>query len=406
MTVPPSTSSELGPLSLDEVYFRYDGPRIFTAKSPSGIRYFAVCVDEAELSVTYLYSSISATRYLSMRSGSTPLRVAFDSPEDGRVAQVVHTYAADGEQVSVSWVSPRNIPIEWLPTQEARLDLSTRTLEDFDPTELVTRSRASRRSQLALRLTPPILARSEYPLRSLSRVFKFTQETMESLLDLQRRGAPTRTGPLPSEVIADAELVLSDVQAASFVSLIVPSSGADALFEMPDIQIVLGTFLRLLEACSSPDELSTLVEGMGPRAIGKLRELLEEIADTSADLTAYLALPDQVLVSAQVPTAVATQGVEVLSAVSNDRSDVLLADATLIGVNLRTWVFELHDASVDPGKFTGKVDAVAREQIEGLPTGVAHRYAAQLIAETSYSTLTSETKTKYRLIAITSPQEE
>ncbi len=102
----------------------------------------------------------------------------------------------------------------------------------------------------------------------------------------------------------------------------------------------------------------------------------------------------------RISTAEASSGVLVLSERDEGQEDLVLNDAMLVGVNLRTWVFELHDPVLEPHRFSGRVMEHARSQIEGLPTGEAHRYVAEIVAATSVSDLTDEVKVKYSLKAI------
>ena len=63
MSLVPPKGTVLGSLEIEEVYFYYEGPRFFAARSASGQRYLAIAVDEDEDSDTYLYVSVSADRF-------------------------------------------------------------------------------------------------------------------------------------------------------------------------------------------------------------------------------------------------------------------------------------------------------------------------------------------------------
>jgi hypothetical protein len=111
--VPPQ-DTVLGKLFIEEVYFYYEGPRLFSAISASGQRYFAVDVDEDSDSDTYLYVAVSKDRFFAVRSGLVSLMEAYTSPENGLVFAVKAVYR-DTQRNELESLLPSDLPDAWLP---------------------------------------------------------------------------------------------------------------------------------------------------------------------------------------------------------------------------------------------------------------------------------------------------
>ena len=119
---------------------------------------------------------------------------------------------------------------------------------------------------------------------------------------------------------------------------------------------------RLLSAVARSTEdaavLRSQIEGLGVRALTKIRDLLEIALDQNTPLTVYLAPPDGPVSEVRISTAEASSGVLVLSERDEGQEDLVLNDAMLVGVNLRTWVFELHDAVLEQHLLRERVGVV------------------------------------------------
>lgn len=132
--------SLLGRLRIDEVFVRFDGPRLFSALNEAGQRYMAVFAEETEDAEVFLYAPVSEDRYRAIRSGGLPLRAAFSDAQDGRVF-VVTSSTEEADQRVEEWEAER-LPSDWLPDDDATLSIPTLTLSRFEPSVLsVGRSR-------------------------------------------------------------------------------------------------------------------------------------------------------------------------------------------------------------------------------------------------------------------------
>ncbi len=393
-----------GTLQLTEVWLSYEGPRLFVASNYSGQSFLFNALDEDEQSITYLVVPISAKRNSMIRSGGLELRSAFADPEDEYVFKVRQYFERDSSEINS--LLPRDLLEEDLPEPDVRITIPSQTLPTFSAESLAARSLSEGRLCIALRLAPPVLVRSEYPVRPLRDALGAVQDLVEALVQ-EGSGVRTVRGPLPRQVVEDAELSVLELQAASFVAVLAPSrtarSGPNIQsldFEMPATTAALASLKNLLEACAEPVDLAAYIGNIGQRVITRFRNLLEISVNQQTPLRFYFARPRQRVDEIAVSESSAAEGLLVLSQMDEHREQISLDSAVLVGINLRTWAFELHDNSVDPGKFSGKVTQPARDEIAGLPTGEGYRYRAVVVAETEFSSLTDELKTRYSLQSI------
>jgi hypothetical protein len=353
--------------------------------------------------MSYLAVPLSERRKTAVRSGSIGLRTVFTEPEDGMVLRVTTNYSTG--RVEVVQVNPGDVPENELPRINATIHLPTATLPEFDLGDLGLRAVSEGRSFLALKFNPPTLIRSEYPARELSEALSAIQEFAESLVQ-EEFGSPTSRGHLSQQVVEDAELSVIDLQAASFVAILAPSlrsTDAPRLeLEMPATTSALKHIGAILESCSEESQLRDSISNLGIRSVTKLRNLLELTLDQNTSLGVYIAVPHERVSEIHISTKIASSSLLILTERDEILEEIQLSQAILIGVNLRTWAFELNDESREPHKFSGKILDSARQEINGLPTGDGYRYDAIIIAQTEFSDITDEVKVRFTLKSIVS----
>ncbi len=112
---PLPAGTQLGALHLVETYVHYEGPRLFLARSASGLDYIGLFVDEDEDSETYLYVLITKQRLAMVRSGGMSLREALTYPE----GPIFSVRIAAGGEPRLALVED-GVPDRWLPAEGAR----------------------------------------------------------------------------------------------------------------------------------------------------------------------------------------------------------------------------------------------------------------------------------------------
>ena len=118
MTVLPE-GTVLGELQMIEVFEYFDGPRLFSCRNNSDVRFLAVHADEGEVD-TWLYVPVSERRLEALRVGRVDLHTAFANPEDG----FTYLVSFRGSSVEATAVHASSIPSEILPDQGTLLRLS------------------------------------------------------------------------------------------------------------------------------------------------------------------------------------------------------------------------------------------------------------------------------------------
>lgn len=380
--------SGLGRVRIDEVFLRFDGPRLFSAINEAGQRYIGVFVEETDDAEIFLYAPVSEDRYRAIRSGALPLRAAFSDAQDGRVFVVTSSTEEAGQVVEER--GSETVPKDWLPDEDATLGVPTPTLPRFDPKELLIRAQAIGRTVAAIRLEAASI-RTEYPLRPLGEVMQLVQDNLDALAQ-EVAGKPTPTGPVQQEILSDVELAFVGAETTSFV-LLVTSRAEAQLFEGPLLLSALELLARVVEAGGDEEQLRETLASLHARAIGRYRDLLEELEDVGSGISVYVATAGRDLIQAELTRDQVVENLHVVRESQAVPAEELEVEGILIGVNVRTRVFELLDDTGD--RYSGKVIEQARNEIFGLTTG--ERYRAAILREVEYSTLTGEPKLKHRL---------
>lgn len=399
MNLVPATDTVLGPLRISEVFFEYDGPRLFAAQNRAGNTYLVNCVDEDEdeETETYLYVPVSSERMSLVRSGYLSLREAYTDAEDGFVYVVTSQYASDPPRNELKTIEANQIGEEWLPVSDARLDLPTETLPAFDPEKFKHDSAGSHRTRIALEVFPADMRRTEISLRSISKLAGSFQDTIDSLAQ-EYRGRATSRGVIPEEILLESELVFTEALAASFVMVLAPKS-EPTLIGHDLINKSTEGLLELLEAASSQDHLQEVLNKYGIRARSKFRSLLTTLSDDETGAGVFLADHQGNMSVSKIALHSVRNALSIIDERNPDSVRVELPRVTLVGVNLRTGIFELFD-NVEGQRYSGQMSPDAKIQISGLPTGDEHFYTASILKTIEYSTMTSDVTSSYRLLSI------
>jgi hypothetical protein len=386
----PPRETGMGRLKLHEIYVRYDGPRLFSCVNESGAFFFGLFVEANESGEVYIYAPASPARLNAVRSGHMPLRQAFANPLDGGVFVVTST--SDLSR-SVEWRAADQIPDEWLPSADARLHLDTPTLAPLDVADIEREARAIGRTIAVFELDAPWMT-TEFPLRPLGEVMRTVQDSIDSFAQIATN-KQTNRGAVQRELLEETELTFYGLRAASFAFLVSSSPGG-RLFESDLISRSLSELAILMDAAES-DTLQEALGKLHPRALSKYRDLLEQLDDVESGLTTIIAPPT----APATKSLLTRDGVRVsLELVRNSLGaeiEEIAIEGVLIGVNARTWSFELLDDSSDR-RYSGKTAESARSRLVGLTIG--YRYRARLWRETELLPVTGEVHHKYRLFEI------
>ncbi|MGH3898831.1 MAG: DUF6575 domain-containing protein [Pseudonocardiaceae bacterium] len=353
--------TELGELALEETFVFYDGPRVFSCRSLTDQLFLAAWAEEGAVADTWLYVPISAARIAMVRSGGLLLRAAFAAPE-GLVYNVTIPHDAD-RSCEVITAAPADLSDEWLPGENFKLDIPTRTLRPAEKEqEVERRARQEGRTHLRLRVQLPAYTRSEAPTRKIGELLILTQTIYDNIgLSLLEDDPPQR-GRIPDKVTYETASELVGFAAASFVVEIAASRSND-LFGDSAFADVTKELLKLLglglERELLLDELSTL----RPRGAKSFRSFVTGLASTGGDVMVSAA-GENLPFTRQVLTAERLESmVLILNNLVPDEVSEIRGRMRLYAADLTRKIFGAHDEFNDL-RYEGKIADRALPQVD------------------------------------------
>ncbi|MEZ9563468.1 DUF6575 domain-containing protein, partial [Vibrio splendidus] len=102
-----------------EVFDYFDGPRLYSCKSPTNQIYLISWVDENDGQDEWLYVRVSNERYYSLKNRFINIRDSFLKPEDG---YAFYVSVSSKENFSIEYKLPEQIDRELLPEEDEYLD--------------------------------------------------------------------------------------------------------------------------------------------------------------------------------------------------------------------------------------------------------------------------------------------
>ncbi|WBB52418.1 DUF6575 domain-containing protein [Verrucosispora sp. WMMD573] len=115
----PPVGTQLGVLSITDIFVEYDGPKLFACVNGLGQRYLSILVDEDDESEWYVYAPQSVGRMRDLIAGRIGLRDAILKPSGPHVWAVRRSLeSADFE---IKSITASELPDTWLPPADANL---------------------------------------------------------------------------------------------------------------------------------------------------------------------------------------------------------------------------------------------------------------------------------------------
>ncbi len=371
--------TNLGPLNLVETFVFFDSPRLFSCISATGQNYIGVWVDESDEREIYLLLPVSPERLKAIRSGIISLRVAIENSESGGVYLV----PLFGEDVPFAqWESLGEIPESFLPDVASYLHLETVTLPPADETREF-RDRAAQQHRSLLRLAFGLdTTRNEAPTRIVGQTLVGVQELIDAIGQVQV-GEPTTRGVIPEEILLGTDSMLVGAFAGSFVLELAGVSQLD-LFESSLFSRSADTLIGLMRDAGDRRALGSQLLALKGRVPTKLRSFIEDVAAAKGGLTISHATPNRVLNEASLSVSQIRDLSEWLSELEIADTVRHTMNAQLIGINVRTRIYELRDE--DGVKWTGRIHDSAMEAASAATVNRSYRATIEEVAESSSAT--------------------
>lgn len=417
----------LGNLTLRTVYFRHDGPRIFSVERASDHAYLiGVCVDEDDQSVRYVYWVVAPGQLDEVEAGLQPLRESLLGSSEVYLA--TERYSDGVWSIAVSATEASELTRAYLP---AAGELLTSVWRQPPLPEPVPPLQVQREEQLShVPSEPPTNARSPFlePF-SLDRIndaalndghYYAAIELSPELptrpseaVRLQTLGA--LAGPVDSLILAlgveanrgsragltvknAAAMEVYGAMAASFV-LILRTPDQEALFDGEVSRQALRGVTSILASAHDPELFVTELSSRSRSVRRKVRELLSSVVDQGAGLSAIVTDGHDIS-RGSVSVAQAAASRDALVDAPPTVSTLPLASALLTALNLRRKTFELWDRASGL-RYTGTFSDDVLDQVDGLSVSQTDRfYRAELRVTTPFAPGPDEPTNAYRLEAI------
>jgi len=387
------TGTQLGVLETLEVFHFYEGPKVFMCEGVAGQLYLVFWLgDEAQGVIErWLYVPVSHSRLTLVRSGEVSLREACVSVEGGWV--FIGTTGSNPD--SVLPLQASDLDPEELPGPQARLALDTPTVPELKESR---RQRAVRTQGevFDLAIKTPGERRSVVAADVLAKTLLETQSTVTALV-LANGGYRARTGPVPPELVAEAQLRAVGVfpssfgirlESAAFANLLGKSRLADAFDQL----------FRLLAAGDSEEDLEQLAQEFGGRVMARFTSLMSVVAGHHVDLRMTWASPSSPDERTDlVPWKEADRRVRRLAETVARTSEILEFRSRLDGIDVHRRTFDLLNLEENV-RIMGRVADLLLARSAEVSARVPFEYQARVELRQEVNTITAEVRERYLLV--------
>lgn len=385
----------LGDLKIDEVFVEFDGPRLFTCRSPVDRVYLVAWADHGPAEDKWLYLPISAGRLKMVRSGGMPLRAAFVEPEERLFVATLPTAVDSPDRVEI--VDLNALPDEWLPSPDFVLDIATPTQEPaISGDELLKVAIQEARTRFRLEVELPKYSRTEAPTRTIGQLLLLTQSVYDNFGLALHTDDPPQRGRIPAAISEDMSSSIVELRAASFVVEIAAGKLDDLFGESPFVRATQ-ELITLLDTQLSRDDLVRELARLKPRGAKSFRKFVEGLAATGGDVK--IAAAGKVLdyqVSYLDSDRLHSLQSLLTSIVPESDDREIRSNMVLVSADTERGAFGLRDSN--DVLYEGKISSTAATQTDHATLN--NMYDATLIESKSIDEVVGEVTYKYTLVQL------
>lgn len=381
-----------------EVLDFYDIPRLFVCTNAVGTLFVGLWYNETKTGDEWLYTPVSPSRLLQIRQGSWSLRDTFLKAEDG----VSFLVKYDGQAQYCDVIPASEIEVENLPPVNDALSITEPLPDEFNSLCLVERVSpkllASQRKKeiIDFAISQHGLDGQYAPIATIGRSLNSFQRIIEAIA--LRLLAMRNTTKQRKKKAKDASRIMAVGSFAGSFGLRLESAQSADLLGQSLVGDSLERFSTLLAVCDDEIALSTELQQLKPRVAASFRDFIGLFVERktsfnyewgSADSTRGYEAEFEI----QKLTKVSSYVGRVISRIS-DEYDVI---GILIGANLRTATFELHD--VENGiKYSGPIASIGMPSIESAKLN--NVYVATLLESVETKVASGRRLTEYQLLEL------
>lgn len=300
----------------------YDGAQLFVAKDQLGTSYVCLLAQQSDESDTFLCVPVSLERLHDFTSGAVDLLSLIRASETEE-AFVVVAEQGDTRTMSATSVSPREIPVEWMP--EPGLLLPNEALSSD---LVVEQARDRQRAIIHCSLNPPE-AKQEAKIAAerLAQAAKILQRVVKHAYRKSLRDMDPHT----REAIGEAnnyELEVFAFSPGSFTLHMQTAAPADMWGYSP-IEKALRIIDAMTEHVGSAEEAVQIIAGYGGHVATSYKDLLQFIVTNKTPLSYSWSTPQSTRACA---SSISESQAEPLYQALAAREDIGVESKTLVGV--------------------------------------------------------------------------
>lgn len=375
----------LGKLKIDEIFYYYEEPQLFSCVSAFENKYLGMLTDSDERE--WLIIPISSSRLALLRSNKISVREAIINLEDDFVWQVKESI--DNSLKIAKQVYIGDLKEEDLPDNDLYLNCENTYMPNLDD-DIIKTSIDEHRDIIDISLLPLNRHIKELEFQTLGEVLVNIQQVIYSIaLDKEFKG-----NRISNKVKEDNSLSAAGTYAASF-GIRAKSNKLSDLYNETPLTKNINKFTQLLKVKDNKEELKKLLRQMNPRVSMRYKKLMQCLLKENISFNISLASPNSYSFKTEFTEKDVENNLKYLLEDFDNNIVNEKARGELFGINIkrkRFW-FQTFDDEIIEGN-------ISDELLEAITFEVPINAEITLEKETILNELTDEEKYKYKLISI------
>ncbi|RDU37296.1 hypothetical protein DRW41_05435 [Neobacillus piezotolerans] len=379
----------LGSLKIKDIFFYYDGPRIFSCTNNS-TTFLAFLVDEFEERDFWFFVPISTIREFQIKKGKISIREAIIKAEDP--IYQIYLPVSDNAPASFSLINGDKVPFEYLPADDSFIveneEIASSELPP-KPSKALDEAVLSRRDVLDIAIER-VEDKNELPSLQMGKLLTNTQNT---LYGLDERWDQNQNKP-PTSVVEDNNVNVTMLFASSF-GIRIKSNKSSNLFDVTPASNSLRVFAELLEHSKNEEELKQHLKRINPKAVTLYKEFLSSFESDSSKLKVEWASPNNETRYTVLTSDELNKAKEIISISTETMSETITETkikGELIAINLKRNTFYIEGDDGTP--YSG---ALSKEIAEYVHKGYKFEVPKDIIALIEIKQLINEITKKETL---------
>lgn len=379
------TISNIGTLFIDEIYYTYDEPQLFTCVNRASQRYLTLLTDMEEPNKKWLLVSVSQARINQLKNNLLPLRNAFTCPED-----IVWELKEELSGFKALPIDPKKISDEDLPEENTFLDLSISKESQERQYEIANDAINEHRDILDVSLE----INESHQIKELScGILSDVLSNIQNLVYSLACKAKTLRSKIPYDIKENCKLQVACTFEGSFGIRLKSNELCDLEWRTP-LSDTLKEFSTLLTATKNIEQLSPYLLSQSPKTALIFRNLLNLLVESDVSICFCGASPNKYAFNSYFSYSELRDGLKIIDSEISNRTNQSTLRGTLVGANVKNMTFEFvdQDDKVIKGSISREVSIIFE-----IP-----RKVQILVEETiGKNTFTGEEKFNYKLIECT-----